>query len=152
MKPNEVAALRELLEHAPESPGRTAEGLLGWKTRFGNFICASCAARILGRGCSLPIGVRPVWDGPADDYPCSLTTGNVGHGAALAPAFFGGFGPVEAQQERWGITSASTDEELADIESRVEAFAIRESVKIVGLVSYLHWLRKQADDEQEGRA
>lgn len=64
----ERARLMTALEHAPENGGKIAPGLRGWWTPAGWWICARCTARILARGCSLPRGSGPVWEGEANPY------------------------------------------------------------------------------------
>lgn len=67
---SEVEHLRAAIEHAPP-PTATADGLLGWRSPAGTFVCASCASRILGRGCALPRQSVPVWtDSPVAGGEC----------------------------------------------------------------------------------
>ena len=53
--------LRLTIEHAPAEPGPIADGLLGWLTTAGVYVCAFCAGRIFARGCNLPDSSRPIW-------------------------------------------------------------------------------------------
>jgi len=46
-----VALGKEWIEHAPPA-GKIASGLRGWTGPVG-FVCATCASRIIGRGCRL---------------------------------------------------------------------------------------------------
>jgi len=56
-----VKTLRRFLEHAPKDPGNIYNDLLGWQFEQTHFICATCAGRILARGCALPKDITPVW-------------------------------------------------------------------------------------------
>lgn len=56
-----VATGKGWIEHAPPA-GAIANGLRGWKGAVG-YVCASCASRILRRGCKLQtLADSPVWD------------------------------------------------------------------------------------------
>jgi hypothetical protein len=56
--------LRRAIEHAPQGAGPIADGLLGWRVDSGAgtdvFVCAECAGRIRGRGCTLG-RATPIW-------------------------------------------------------------------------------------------
>jgi len=52
--------LRSSAEYGPKRP-TFVDGLRGWWTPNGWYVCAFCAARILGRGCQLPKNCKPVW-------------------------------------------------------------------------------------------
>jgi hypothetical protein len=71
---DEMKTLIETLENSPREPGRVNPDLLGWQTPAGNLLCAHCAGRILARGCRLPAGTRPIWQG--SDFvgctPCAV--------------------------------------------------------------------------------
>jgi hypothetical protein len=53
--------LREIIRYAPPA-GKTAKGLAGWILPDGTQVCPSCAARIFGRGFTLPRGSTAQWD------------------------------------------------------------------------------------------
>lgn len=57
----EKVTLRSFAEYGPRNAPVKNPDLRGWKTPIGHFVCAGCAARILGRGCHLPNGSEPVW-------------------------------------------------------------------------------------------
>ena len=63
--------LKRAIEHAPRQPrGPIAKNLRGWRVN-GCYVCATCAARILDRGCHLPEPAEPVWDdAPATNEVC----------------------------------------------------------------------------------
>jgi len=58
-----VDLLRRFVEHAPlaASIPPAADDLLGWRVPPGLYVCATCAGRIMARGCSLPDGSAPHW-------------------------------------------------------------------------------------------
>lgn len=62
-----ATAIREAAEHTPP-PGRIAEHLRGYWTPAGWYVCATCASRIIGRGCQLPKGSEPVWADRAEPF------------------------------------------------------------------------------------
>jgi hypothetical protein len=66
-----VSDLRRAILFAPKVAKTIAPGLLGWWTRDGAFICASCAGRIFARGCSLPPNIESCWLG--DPYGVCCT-------------------------------------------------------------------------------
>lgn len=52
----EVRLLCQFIEHAPPAKP-VGTGLLGWFTPHGNYVCISCAGRIMDRGCRInPLG------------------------------------------------------------------------------------------------
>lgn len=70
--------LREHIEHAPRDPGPIAKNLRGWWTPDGYYVCASCAGRILARGCRLPRDSAPVWkDKPEPFGVCECCESNL---------------------------------------------------------------------------
>lgn len=66
--------LRDAISYAPPAT-KTAAGLLGWWTPDGCYVCAPCTSRIIGRGCALPRGSQPSWDG--DPVGVCVTCGPV---------------------------------------------------------------------------
>lgn len=52
--------LRRSAEYAPRTANH-ANGLRGWWTPDGTYICAADAARVMARGCMLPQGSEAVW-------------------------------------------------------------------------------------------
>ena len=71
---DELTDIIEILQYSPQEPGRVSPDLLGWETPAGNLLCAHCAGRILARGCRLPAGSKPIWQG--SDFvgctPCAV--------------------------------------------------------------------------------
>ena len=67
---DELAMLRRAIEYAPAARP-TPPDLAGYWTTLGYFVCASCASRILGRGCHFR--ATPSWKGEpyADCVTCS---------------------------------------------------------------------------------
>lgn len=65
---NTVSYLRTAIEHAPRDPGKLAPNLRGWFTPDGYYVCATCAGRIMARGCQLPRGSNPVWKDRPEPY------------------------------------------------------------------------------------
>ncbi|MDO9016121.1 MAG: hypothetical protein Q8S73_12605 [Deltaproteobacteria bacterium] len=64
-----------------------------------------------------------------------------------AADWLGGIGNAAAQASTLGITAATTDDELAAIETRVEGEADGEGVdSLTGLRRHLEWLRSEAID------
>lgn len=55
-----IETLRRFIEHAPASAA-THPNLVGWWTPDNVYVCASCAGRIMARGCNLPQHSTPVW-------------------------------------------------------------------------------------------
>ena len=66
-----LAFLLRAIAHAPVRPlAPIASGLRGWWVGAGWYVCASCAGRLLDRGCALPAPAIPVW---ADEpEPCGV--------------------------------------------------------------------------------
>ena len=62
-----ATAIRKAAEFAP-APGRIADGLRGWWTPAGWYVCAKCSSRIVGRGCQLPKGSEAVWMDRAEPF------------------------------------------------------------------------------------
>ena len=64
--------LRTYIEHAPKDPGTIAEDLRGWTMPdTDEFVCATCAGRIMARGCRLPASAEPNWlDQPRPETAC----------------------------------------------------------------------------------
>lgn len=74
---DQLRYLREAIEFAPRQPRQpVAAGLVGWWCGEGWYLCASCAGRIMDRGCSLPSHPQqpePVWsDQPERKALCCL--------------------------------------------------------------------------------
>jgi hypothetical protein len=68
--PETVKMLRGFLANAPKDPGPIAPDLLGWCLPDYHYVCASCAGRIMARGCRLPAKSTPVWRGMAAGVCC----------------------------------------------------------------------------------
>lgn len=62
-----MQALREAAEHAPAA-SKIADGLRGWWTPAGWYVCSSCSSRIIGRGFCLPSKSEPVWKDGAEPF------------------------------------------------------------------------------------
>ena len=69
-----LAYLRRAIAHAPVRPiAPIASGLRGWWVGAGWWICASCASRLLTRGCALPEPALPVWADEPEPYGVCAT-------------------------------------------------------------------------------
>ena len=67
--------LLHFLEHSPRSAIMNPD-LLGWTLESGEFICSSCAARLMARGC-WNLKASPVWtDAPKKAAECLLIEGH----------------------------------------------------------------------------
>lgn len=62
-----VKYLRDCAEYGPKKPV-FADGLRGWWTKEGYYVCAFCAGRITGRGCALPPNCKAVWRDPPEPF------------------------------------------------------------------------------------
>lgn len=60
--------LRDAAKYAPKSPGQLAQNLRGWWTPAGWYVCATCAGRIMARGCAMPADITPVWKDKPEPY------------------------------------------------------------------------------------
>jgi hypothetical protein len=70
---NTIAAMKRAIEYAPVEAKVGAVGLVGWWTPDNVYVCASCAARMMARGCLLLRGSTPVWkDGRQPTSGCAL--------------------------------------------------------------------------------
>ena len=60
---NTETYLKNAIDGAPLTPGRIAPDLRGWWTSDGYYLCASCAGRIMARGCKIDLHgkAEPVW-------------------------------------------------------------------------------------------
>lgn len=67
--------LRRFIEHAPRDPGPMSTELAGWQSPE-LYLCATCAGRIMARGCRLPDGFDPVWDDQPHAGECCLCGGS----------------------------------------------------------------------------
>jgi hypothetical protein len=59
--PDTLTLVREALEYAPAEPARTAPDLLGVLLPSGDFLCACCVGRLIGRGCGHLVRGEQVW-------------------------------------------------------------------------------------------
>jgi hypothetical protein len=74
MNVDTVEYFRRAIEYAPREPGPMAPNLIGWTTPNGLYLCARCAARIMARGCYLPMASEPVWkDGKQGECCCCVS-------------------------------------------------------------------------------
>jgi len=65
-----IDTIRSAIEHAPP-PAATSHALAGW-TDGEHTICAKCADRLCGRGCSYMLqSWRIVWDGTVKCSVCA---------------------------------------------------------------------------------
>ena len=74
---DDKAEMLRLIEHAPVGPFFVAPDLIGWEAPSGLLICVQCAARIMGRGCRLPVLTRSIWRDVNDEkyssrFECDL--------------------------------------------------------------------------------
>jgi hypothetical protein len=63
---------RTYLEHAPKDV-KVVDGLKGFWLKDGYYICSTCAARIMARGCGGFVGAEPVWND--EDKPFGVCVG-----------------------------------------------------------------------------
>jgi hypothetical protein len=81
--PETVASLRRAIEYAPRTIPAPAEGLLGWWTPDGAFVCATCAGRVMARGCALPRGSEACWKEQPFGVCCTCPSDQLDGGAYM---------------------------------------------------------------------
>ena len=69
-----ISYVARALEFAPDATHALKEELRGYRGPEGHFMCASCVARMLARGCLLPRRSTPVWNSDLAPTPDCIGT------------------------------------------------------------------------------